>query len=144
MIRFSIPTFRNNIDNPMRILLNKFVKRVSLTRTTTDLTCPASTLSSVSARHYTLKRSIIYIHYRLVFRCTNFSLQSIHLILHLYIVLTFTWRGECGRTACMKGRPNMQRSPLMAATTRRSQLYAFPLINLLSGESTIAALKRIA
>ena len=40
----------------MRILLNKFVKRVSLTRTTTDLTCPASTLSSVSARHYILKK----------------------------------------------------------------------------------------
>ena len=56
MIGFSIPTFRNNIDNPMRILLNKFVKRVSLTRTTTDLTCPASTLSSVSARHYMLKK----------------------------------------------------------------------------------------
>ena len=56
MIKINIPTFRNNIDNPMRILLNKFVKRVSLTRTTTDLTCPASTLSSVSARHYMLKK----------------------------------------------------------------------------------------
>ena len=56
----------------MRMLLNKLVKRVSLTRTTTDLTCPASTLSSVSARHYTIKRSIIYIQYRLVFRCINF------------------------------------------------------------------------
>ena len=77
MIRFSIPTFRNNIDNPMRILLNKFVKRVSLTRTTTDLTCPASTLSSVSARHYILKRNIIFSQYRSVLMYIDFFLHML-------------------------------------------------------------------
>ena len=129
----------------MRILLNKFVKRVSLTRTTTDLTCPASTLSSVSARHYIFKKKYNLSTISFSFDVHwFFSYWCLHLIVYLYTNLTFTWRGECGSTACMKGRPNMQRSPLMAATTRRSQLYAFPLINLLSGESTIAALKRIA
>ena len=56
---------------------------------------------------------------------------------------TFTWSGEWGKTACMNGKPNIHKIPLITATTRRSQLYALPLTNLLSGESTIAALQLI-
>ena len=41
----------------------------------------------------------------------------------------------------MNGKPNIHKIPLITATTRRSQLYALPLTNLLSGESTIAALQ---
>ena len=43
------------METPIKILLNRFVSLVSRTYTTILFTCPDSTLSSVSAKHFTCK-----------------------------------------------------------------------------------------